>query len=102
MSYNPERVKGIEPSYSAWKAVVLPSEVEPGVLAEPRDVQSVQLIALKPDGSGKAEVEVKKRAIGAHMGLPIVVSAPNDLLDLSIHQGVEDAAFAYEATGLGC
>jgi hypothetical protein len=77
-------------------------EIEPGVLAKPRDVQSVQLIALKPDGSGKAEVEVMKRAIGAHKGLPIVVSPPNDLLGLGIHEGVEDALSACEATGLGC
>jgi putative DNA primase/helicase len=80
----------------------LPDEPEPGVLAEPRDAQSVQLIALAPDGSGKADVEIKKRTIGAHKGLPIVVSPPNDLLGLSIHEGVEDALSAYEATNLGC
>jgi hypothetical protein len=79
-----------------------PGEVEPGVLAEPRNVQSVQLIALKPDGSGKADVEVKKRTIGGHKGVPIVVSPPNDGLGLSIHEGVEDALSAYEATNLGC
>jgi hypothetical protein len=60
------------------------------------------LIALKPDGSGKADIDVEKRAIGAHKGLPIVVSPPNDLLGLSIHEGVEDALSAYEATNLGC
>jgi putative DNA primase/helicase len=80
----------------------LPDEPEPGVLAEPRDVQSVQLTALTPDGSGKADVEIKKRTIGAHKGLPIVVSPPNDLLGLSIHEGIEDALSAYEATNLGC
>jgi hypothetical protein len=79
-----------------------PGEIEPGVLAEPRDVQSVQLIALKPDGSGKADVEAPKRSIGGHKGLPIVVSPVNDGLGLSIHEGVEDALSAYEATGLGC
>jgi hypothetical protein len=78
-----------------------PGEVEPGVLAEPLNVQSVQLIALELDGSGKAAVEVQKRTIGAHKGLPIVVSPPNDLLGLSIHEGVEDGLSAYEATGLG-
>jgi hypothetical protein len=71
-------------------------------LGEPRDVQSVQLIALAADGSGKANVEIKKRTIGAHKGLPIVVSPPNDLLGLSIHEGVEDALSAYDATNLGC
>jgi hypothetical protein len=87
-------------------AFALPSEVEPGVLVEPCDVQSVQLIALKSDGSGKADkADVKdgviKRHIGAHKGLPIVVSPVNDGLGLSIHEGVEDALSAYEATGLG-
>ena len=80
----------------------LPDEPEPGILAEPRDVRSVQLIALAADGSGKANVEITKRTIGAHKGLPIVVSPPNDLLGLSIHEGVEDALSAYEATNLGC
>jgi hypothetical protein len=79
-----------------------PGEIEPGVLDEPRDVQAVQLIALSADGSGKANVEVQKRTIGTHKGLPIVVSPPNDLLGLSIHEGVEDALSAYEATNLGC
>jgi hypothetical protein len=83
-----------------------PGETEPGVLAEPVNVQTVQLTALKPDGSGKAEADVKggivKRVIGRHKGLPIVVSPPNDGLGLSIHEGVEDALSAYEATNLGC
>jgi putative DNA primase/helicase len=79
-----------------------PGEIEPGILAEPCDVQSVQLIALKPDGSGKAGVEVPKRSIGAHKGLPIVVSPPNDGLGLAICEGIEDALSVYEATGLGC
>jgi hypothetical protein len=79
-------------------------EIEPSILAEPRNVESVQLIALKPDGSGKANVTdgVVKRHVGAHTGLPIVVSPINDGLGLSIHEGVEDALSAFEATGLGC
>jgi hypothetical protein len=83
-------------------AFAMPGEIEPGVLTEPREVRSIQLIALAADGSGKADVEVRKRTIGAHKGLPIVVSSPNDLLGLSIHEGVEDALSAYEATNLGC
>jgi putative DNA primase/helicase len=82
-------------------AFAMPEEAEPGVLRAPVDVDAVQLIALKPDGSGKASVEIQKRTIGAHKGVPIVVAPPNDLLAISIHEGVEDALSAHEATGVG-
>jgi hypothetical protein len=82
-------------------AFAMPEEAEPGVLRAPLDVDAVQLIALKPDGSGKADVEIQKRTIGSHKGVPIVVAPPNDLLAISIHEGVEDALSAHEATGLG-
>ena len=82
-------------------AFAMPEEVEPGVLRAPLDVDAVQLIALKPDGSGKADVEIQKRTIGAHKGVPIVVAPANDLLAISIYEGVEDALSAHEATGLG-
>jgi putative DNA primase/helicase len=76
-------------------------EVEPGVLAAPRDVQAVHLTLLKPDGSGKAEVEPDKLMIGSPGCSPIVLAPPNDLLGLAICEGVEDALTAHEATGLG-
>ena len=79
----------------------MPEEAEPGVLRAPLDVDAVQLIALKPDGSGKANVEIQKRTIGSPKGVPIVVAPANDLLAISIHEGVEDALSAHEATGLG-
>ena len=82
-------------------AFAMPEEAEPGVLRVPLDVDAVQLIALKPDGSGKADVEIQKRTVGSHKGVPIVVAPPNDLLAISIHEGVEDALSAHEATGLG-
>jgi hypothetical protein len=76
-------------------------EVEPGVLVAPRDVQAVHLTLLKPDGSGKAEVEPNKIMIGSPGCSPIVLAPPNDLLGLAICEGVEDALTAHEATGLG-
>jgi hypothetical protein len=82
-------------------AFAMPEEAEPGVLRAPLDVDAVQLIALKPDGSGKADVEIQKRTIGSPKGVPIVVAPPNDLLAISIHEGVEDALSAHEGTGLG-
>jgi hypothetical protein len=82
-------------------AFAMPEEAEPGVLRGPLDVDAVQLIALKPDGSGKAGVEIQKRTIGSPKGVPIVVAPANDLLAISIHEGVEDALSAHDATGLG-
>jgi hypothetical protein len=82
-------------------AFAMPEEAEPGVLRAPLAVEAVQLIALKPDGSGKASVEIPKRTIGSPKGIPIVVAPPNDLLAISIHEGVEDALSAHEAAGLG-
>ena len=82
-------------------AFAMPEEAEPAVLRAPLDVDAVQLIALKSDGSGKASVEIQKRTIGSPKGVPIVVAPPNDLLGISIHEGVEDALSAHEATGLG-
>jgi hypothetical protein len=71
------------------------------MLGEPRDVGSVHLTLLKPDGSGKAEVEPNKLIIGSPRSLPIVVAPPNDLLGLSISEGIEDGLTAHQATGLG-
>jgi hypothetical protein len=82
-------------------AFAMPKEAEPGILRAPLYVDAVQLIALNADGSGKASVEIQKRTIGSPRGVPIVVAPPNDLLGISIHEGVEDALSAHEATGLG-
>ena len=57
---------------------------------------------LKPDGSGKADIEPNKIIIGkGALGSPIVLAPPNDLLGLAICEGVEDALSVHEATGLG-
>lgn len=79
----------------------VPEEPEPGILAEPRNVEAVHLILLKPDGSGKADIEKPKIGIGSHAGLPLVLAPPNDLLGLTIAEGIEDALSAHAATGLG-
>jgi hypothetical protein len=82
-------------------AFAMPEESEPGVLRAPLDIEAVQLIALKTDGSDKAAVEIKKRTIGSPKGVPIVVAPANDLLAISVHEGIEDALSAHDATGLG-
>jgi hypothetical protein len=61
----------------------------------------VHLTLLKPNGSGKADVEKPKLVIGSPGALPIVLAQPNDLLGLIICEGIEDGLTAHEATGLG-
>jgi hypothetical protein len=82
-------------------AFALVDEPEPGILGEPRNVTSVHLTLLKPDGSGKADVEKPKFTIGRPLDLPIVLAPPNDLLGMLTCEGIEDALTAYQSTGLG-
>jgi hypothetical protein len=82
-------------------AYAVPNESEPGVLRLPRDVSSVHLTLLRPDGSGKADVEHPKLTIASPRGQPIALAPPNDLLGLAITEGIEDALTAHAATGLG-
>lgn len=79
------------------------TEPEPAILAiADGAVKAVQFVKLKPDGSGKADVDPNKIIIGAGaLGSPIVLAPPNDLLGLAITEGLEDALSVHEATGLG-
>jgi hypothetical protein len=80
----------------------IPSEPEPRVLGIANyNVIGVQLTKLRPDGSGKADVEPKKITLGKCLGSPIVLTPPNDLLALVIAEGVEDALTAHIASGRG-
>jgi hypothetical protein len=76
-------------------------EPEPGVVGEPRDMSSVHLTLLNPNGSGKADVKPNKLIVGRPLGRPIVLAPPNDLLGLAITEGIEDALTAHQATALG-
>jgi hypothetical protein len=78
-------------------------EAEPGVLAMPDDaVVGVHVTRLLPDGSGKDDREGEaKITIGHCYGSPIVLAPPNDLLGLSIAEGIEDGLSVHQATGLG-
>jgi hypothetical protein len=78
------------------------TEPEAGVLAiAEADIHGVHLTRLKPDGSGKAEIDPTKIMIGRCLGSPIVLAPPNDGLGLAITEGIEDALSIYQATGLG-
>jgi len=65
------------------------------------EVVAVHLTLLKPDGSGKADIEPNKIMIGSPSGRPIVIAEPTDLLGLAITEGVEDGLSIHQATGLG-
>jgi hypothetical protein len=79
----------------------LPDEREPGALVAPCGVDAVHLTLLKPDGTGKADVEKPKLIIGRPLGRPIALGPANDLLGLVITEGIEDGLSALQATGLG-
>ncbi len=100
LAYLPPR-NGYEPALIAAFGMV--TEPEPGELAIDDDaVKAVQLIKLRPDGGGKADVEPNKLIIGkGPRGVPIVVAPPNDLLGLAICEDVEGALSVHKATGLG-
>jgi hypothetical protein len=99
LAFLPPTKPGHHPAMIAAFALV--DEPEPGLLAEPRNVTSVHLTLLKPDGTGKAAVEKPKIVVGSPGALPIILAPPNDLLGLAITEGIEDALTAHEATGLG-
>jgi putative DNA primase/helicase len=99
LAFSPPTEREHHPALIA--AYGIPEEPEPGILAEPRQVEAVHLTLLQPDGSSKADVKRNKIAIGSHIGLPIVLAPPNDLLGLAIAEGIEDALSVHAATGLG-
>jgi hypothetical protein len=83
-------------------AFAYPNEIEPGTLGEPANVEAVHLTALKPDGSGKADVTPNKIMIASPAGNPIAVAAMSDSMwGLAITEGIEDALSIHAATGLG-
>jgi hypothetical protein len=80
-------------------------EVEPGVLTIADDaVRGIHLTRLRPDGSGKAVFDdpekTAKIMIGLSMGSPIVLAPPNDLLGMTITEGIEDGLSVHQDTGL--
>ena len=78
----------------------IPTETEPG-LVEIGDVHGVHLTLLKPDGSGKPDIEKPKLFVGPSKGWPIVIAPPNDLLGLGVTEGIEDGLSVRQVTGLG-
>jgi hypothetical protein len=97
---------GFLPAREDWHpamvaAFAMAPEIEPTILGEPSDVGSVHLTLLKADGSGKADVNPNKIIVGSPASRPIVMAPINDLLDLTISEGIEDALSASWALGMG-
>jgi hypothetical protein len=80
----------------------LPLEPSPGrIQLGDEAVRGVHLTRLAPDGRGKAGTDGDKVMIGLSAGWPIVLAPPNDLLGLTITEGIEDGLSAHSFTGLG-
>jgi len=76
-------------------------EPEPGVLSlNENDVLAVHLTRLTADG-GKHPDEPNKIMLGSAPGVPVVIAPANDLLGLTITEGIEDGLSMFEATGCG-
>ena len=73
---------------------------EPGVVSI-HEVHGIHLTFLRPDGSGKADIERPKIMVGPSNGWPIVIAPPNDMLGLAITEGIEDAFTVHQVTYLG-
>jgi hypothetical protein len=80
----------------------LANEPEPGRLAiEEAAIRGVHVTRLRPDGTGKADIEKPKQMWGHVSGSPIMLAPVNDLLGIAITEGIEDSLSIHIATGLG-
>jgi hypothetical protein len=80
----------------------LPDELEPGrVVIADEAVRGIHITRLAPHGSDKAGTDTDKIILGASLGSPIVLAPVNDLLGLSIAEGIENALSVHATTGLG-
>jgi hypothetical protein len=74
----------------------------PGGIAIADDaVMGVHITRLLPDGSWRDRGDDAKITIGHCLGSPIALASSNDLLGLTIAEGIEDALNAHQATGMG-
>jgi hypothetical protein len=65
-------------------------------------VVGVHIIKITPDGSDRRrDIENAKITLGLGFVAPIVLAPPNDLLGLTIAEGIEDALTDHDLTGRG-
>jgi putative DNA primase/helicase len=100
LAFFPARKSAHHPAMIA--AFAYPSDVDPGVLGEPVNVDAVHLTALAPDGTKATNTQTPKLMVASPAGRPIAVAAMNDgMWGLAITEGIEDALSVHQATGLG-
>jgi hypothetical protein len=93
---------GAYPHPAMMAAFGFADEIEPGLLSiRENEVCGLHLTFLEPDGGGKADIEPAKIMLGSSSGWPIIIAPPNDLLGLTVTEGIEDALSVHQATGLG-
>lgn len=93
----------VKPSHhpAMISAFGLPDEPEPGKMQlPPARLRGVHLTLLKPDGSGKANVELPKLTIGLDHDMPIVLALAECGRGLLITEGIEDALTGHQRSGL--
>jgi hypothetical protein len=77
-------------------------EIAPGEIAIDDDaVFGAHLIRLKSDGSDRLREDHAKVTIGRGFTAPIMLAPPNDLLALTIAEGIEDALADHQISGAG-
>ena len=79
-----------------------PHEIEPGVIdIADGALKGVHITRLLPDGSDRERGDQAKIMVAHSVGFPIVLAPPNDLLGMSVAEGVEDGLTVHQSTGLG-
>lgn len=77
-------------------------EIAPGEIAIDNDaVFGAHLIKLMSDGSDRLREDNAKITIGQGFTAPIMLAPPNDLLALTIAEGIEDALSDHQISGAG-
>jgi hypothetical protein len=98
---------GLLPASRGYPAALIAAygiatETVPGGIAIADDaVMGVHITRLLPDGSWRDRGDDAKITIGHCLGSPIALASSNDLLGLTIAEGIEDALNAHQATGVG-
>jgi hypothetical protein len=78
------------------------TELQPGIISAPQQVIGVHLTRLMADGDKAPNADGKAKFMhGLCQGTPIMLSPPNDLLRMTVTEGIEDGLTVYQTTGVG-
>jgi putative DNA primase/helicase len=78
------------------------AELQPGIISAPQRVIGVHLTRVAANGNKAPNADGNAKLMrGVCKGAPIMLSPPNDLLGMSVTEGIEDGLTVYQATGLG-